>query len=108
MSVLNETLIRDVVAEVLGKLGGTTTVTSQAAMAVSVQAGNRHQHPRRDTPKVRSTQQTSEPGSWGKLLHGRSQQQTQYHRLPNGFAVRERVIKRGSPRSGRRLAARRR
>src|SRR5580658_3201100 len=33
MSVLNETLIRDVVAEVLGKLGCTTTVTSQSAKA---------------------------------------------------------------------------
>ncbi len=31
MSTLNETLIRDVVAEVLGKLGGTSTVTSQPA-----------------------------------------------------------------------------
>jgi aldehyde dehydrogenase len=31
MSALNETLIRDVVAEVLGKLGGTSTVTSKPA-----------------------------------------------------------------------------
>jgi aldehyde dehydrogenase len=31
MSTLNETLIRDVVAEVLGKLGGTATATSQSA-----------------------------------------------------------------------------
>ena len=38
MSALNETLIRDVVAEVLGKLGGTTTVTSQAAKAAPASA----------------------------------------------------------------------
>ncbi|MGA2870610.1 MAG: aldehyde dehydrogenase EutE, partial [Verrucomicrobiota bacterium] len=31
MSSLNETLIRDVVTEVLGKLGGTSTVTNKPA-----------------------------------------------------------------------------
>ena len=35
MSAVNETLIRDVVAEVLGRLGGSTTTTSKPSPAPS-------------------------------------------------------------------------
>jgi aldehyde dehydrogenase len=38
MSAVNETLIRDVVAEVLGKLGGTATVTTKPSPALSAPA----------------------------------------------------------------------
>ena len=38
MSAVNETLIRDVVAEVLGKLGGTATATTKPSPAPSAPA----------------------------------------------------------------------
>jgi aldehyde dehydrogenase len=45
MSAVNETLIRDVVAEVLGRLGGaTTTVTNSAPVSVATDCGCQHKN----------------------------------------------------------------
>src|SRR5262245_52454703 len=58
MSAVNETLIRDVVSEVLGKLGGTSTATATPAPAPA---------PTSDSCGSSTTQATSAPALRGKF-----------------------------------------
>jgi aldehyde dehydrogenase len=60
MSAVNETLIRDVVAEVLGKLGGTATTTTKLSLAPSVPA------PKSESCGCGTKKATSAPALRGK------------------------------------------
>ncbi len=61
MSAVNETLIRDVVAEVLGKLGGTATATAKPSPAPSAPA------PKSDSCGCSLKKSASNPALRGKF-----------------------------------------